>query len=106
MNTWPGGRRHAMTQGEHARWNARNYPGTQQLCGQCGEPTGRCEEDSLYADGDGGTRFLCERCNEQNERFVIPIARELKKRGFAYLCVIIRDDGKASFVMEPAEKEE
>jgi len=59
MNTWPGGQRHPMTQSEHTRWNAHNYPGTRQLCEQCDEPTGRCEEDSLYA---GDTGPLCENC--------------------------------------------
>jgi len=62
MNTWPGGRRHAMAQSEHEAWNARNFPGTRQLCEQCGEPTGRCEDDSLYADDDGGIGPLCVEC--------------------------------------------
>ena len=62
MNTWPGGRRHAMTQREHEAWNARTYPGTRQLCVRCGEPTGRCEEDSLYADEGGEIGPLCEEC--------------------------------------------
>ena len=54
MNTWPRGYRHAMSQSEHARWNDRNYTGKRQLCCKCGEPTGRCEEDSIYdEDGDG-----------------------------------------------------
>ena len=51
-----------MSQSEHEAWNARHYPGTRQLCAQCGEPTGRCEEDSLYADDDGETGPLCEEC--------------------------------------------
>jgi hypothetical protein len=33
--------------------------------------------------------------------FVVPIAKEMKKRGVGYMCIIIRDDGKASFVLEP-----
>ena len=58
-NTWPGGERKAMSQSEHERWNAANYPGTLQLCSVCSEPTGRCEEDEiLSADGDP----LCETC--------------------------------------------
>ena len=63
MNTWPGGQRHAMTQSEHEAWNARNFPGTRQLCEQCGEPTGRCEDDSLYANDDGEIGPLCEECS-------------------------------------------
>ena len=62
MNTWPGGKRHAMTHSEHEEWNARNLPGTRQLCERCGEPTGRCEDDSLYADADGEIGLLCEDC--------------------------------------------
>lgn len=58
MNTWPGGTRHAMDQGDHERWNASNFPGTRQLCIVCGCPTGRCEDDLLFTDdGDGP---LCE----------------------------------------------
>lgn len=64
-NTWPGGRRHAMSQSEHAEWNANNYPGTLQLCCDCDEPTGRCEEDSIYADEDGEHGPLCESCWDQ-----------------------------------------
>jgi formylmethanofuran dehydrogenase subunit E len=50
MNTWPKGYRHAMDQVEHEAWNSRNYPGTRQLCSKCDEPTGHCEEDSMYID--------------------------------------------------------
>ena len=49
-----------MSQDAHEAWNARNYPGTRQLCCDCDEPTGRCEEDSMYADDDHGP--LCEPC--------------------------------------------
>lgn len=58
-NTWPKGHRHAMSQSEHNRWNARNYPGTRQMCSMCGQFTGRCEDDSLYADEEGP---LCDEC--------------------------------------------
>ena len=63
-NTWPDGRRRAMSQGEHERWNANHYPGTRQLCALCSEPTGRCEEDSLHADDGSGP--LCRQCHEAN----------------------------------------
>lgn len=59
-NTWPRGHRHAMSQSEHAKWNASHYPGTRQLCSRCDEPTGRCEDDSLFTDADEGP--LCEGC--------------------------------------------
>lgn len=62
MNSWPGGRRHAMCQGAHEAWNARHYPGTRQLCSQCDAPTGRCEDDTFDV-GDSGP--LCEGCYEQ-----------------------------------------
>lgn len=65
-NTWPGGQKRAMTQDQHAAWNLENYPGTLQICSDCGDPTGRCEEDSIYADaheeGDGEIGPLCESC--------------------------------------------
>lgn len=61
-NTWPGGSRHAMTQTEHETWNGKTFPGTRQLCTECGEPTGRCEDDSLYADEDGEVGPICEEC--------------------------------------------
>lgn len=59
VNTWPDGNRRAMDQSEHEAWNSSNYPGTRQLCHQCGDPTGRCEEDGLWND-DGEP--LCEEC--------------------------------------------
>ena len=61
MNTWPGGKRHAMSQSEHERWNASHYPGTRQMCTECDVPTGRCEDDSLFVDETGP---LCEECFE------------------------------------------
>lgn len=64
-NTWPGGRRHAMTQGQHEAWNAHEYPGTRQLCERCDEPTGQCEEDSFYLDD--GTGPLCRECYRELE---------------------------------------
>lgn len=62
MNTWPNGERRAMTQSEHNHWNASNYPGTLQLCSECENPTGRCEDDSIYLDDDGLVGPLCEEC--------------------------------------------
>jgi len=62
MNTWPNGYRHTMSQSDHEAWNANHYPGTLQLCVECEEPTGRCEDDSLYADDDGDIGPLCEKC--------------------------------------------
>jgi len=40
----------ARSQSEHERINAREYPGTRQLCVECDEPTGRCEDDSLEVE--------------------------------------------------------
>lgn len=58
-NTWPGGYRHAMDQSAHEAWNASNYPGTRQMCVECDEPTGSCEEDGVRNE-DGEP--LCEDC--------------------------------------------
>ena len=63
-NTWPGGRRRALSQDEHERWNATHSPGTRQLCTICDQPTGRCEEDSIYR-GEAGP--LCETCHDEWE---------------------------------------
>jgi hypothetical protein len=59
MNTWPNGYRHAISPCEHEAWNSSHYPGTRQLCSECDEATGRCEEDSMYVDDIGP---LCEDC--------------------------------------------
>ena len=48
-----------MEQSEHEAFNAKNYPGTRQLCSECDNPTGRCEEDSMFIDDTGP---LCESC--------------------------------------------
>lgn len=64
MNTWPGGKRRALSQSEHERWNRIAYPGTRQMCANCDTPTGRCEDDSLYS-GDSGP--LCSECWNQLE---------------------------------------
>jgi len=63
INTWPGGHRHAMSQSEHGRWNAANYPGTRQLCSNCGKPTGRCEDDTLWDEET--EEPLCEDCYKE-----------------------------------------
>lgn len=59
MNSWPDGYRHAINQLQHEAWNSAHYPGTRQICEECGEPTGRCEDDSIYLDDRGP---LCETC--------------------------------------------
>jgi len=67
MSTWPGGYRHAMSQDEHERWNAKHYPGTRQLCCECDQPTGRCEDDSIYTErGDGP---LCPECWHETSEY-------------------------------------
>lgn len=60
MNTWSGGKRHPMYQSEHKEWNAKHYPGTRQLCIECGSPTRRCEDDTIYLNNEIGP--LCEDC--------------------------------------------
>jgi hypothetical protein len=61
-NTWPGGKRRALSQGEHERWNSHEYPGTRQLCSVCANPTERCEDDTIWSD-DGEP--LCEKCKAE-----------------------------------------
>lgn len=56
-NWWDG---KALSQSQHAAINANNYPGTRQLCCDCDEPTGRCEEDAIHLDDGYGP--LCEDC--------------------------------------------
>lgn len=61
-NTWPGGTRRALSQDEHERWNAQNWPGTREICCKCGEATGRCEEESVSIDEDGP---VCDECYDK-----------------------------------------
>lgn len=35
------------------------------------------------------------------ENFIKPIAKTMKTKGIAYMVIMIRDDGKAAFVLEP-----
>ena len=49
------------SQSEHNRINAHEYPGTRQLCIECGEPTERCEDDSLWVDV--GTYYKGKLCS-------------------------------------------
>ena len=65
VNTWPGGTRHAMSQSNHDKWNADNYPGTRQMCSECDQPTGNCEDDSHYSE-DGEP--LCWECYEPQQQ--------------------------------------
>lgn len=48
------------TQCEHEKYNQTHYPGTRQLCSLCEEPTGRCEEDSLFLFNTDEP--ICEHC--------------------------------------------
>ena len=75
MNEWPGGRRHAMHQSEHEAWNSTHYPGTRQLCVDCGEPTGRCEEDAIHTeDGHGPLCVSCWQATDEWKRDHVPAA--------------------------------
>lgn len=69
-NTWPGGHKHAMNQNEHENWNSLNHLGTLQLCIECGDTTGRCEEDSIYADDDGEIGPLCLECWHNRPEYI------------------------------------
>jgi len=50
----------AKTQSEHARINAREFPGTRQICVMCDKPTERCEEDEIFSEDRIGP--LCLEC--------------------------------------------
>jgi hypothetical protein len=50
-----------MDPSAHEAWNASNYPGTRQMCVECDEPTGRCEEDSIFVGDMGPLCLDCER---------------------------------------------
>ena len=42
------------------------------------------------------------------KNFIVPIAQTMKQKGVAYLLILIRDDGKASYVLDteiPPNKE-
>lgn len=67
QNTWPKGYRHGLLPSEHDEWNAHNFPGTRQLCIICDQPTGRCEEDSLFSGPDDEMGPLCEDCYKDAE---------------------------------------
>ena len=49
----------ARTPSEHEAINAREWPGTRQICEICGDATERCEEDAIYIDDLGP---LCPDC--------------------------------------------
>ncbi len=51
----------AISQAEHARINAREYPGTRQICDHCGMPTNRTSEDGFW-DGNDTSKPLCHDC--------------------------------------------
>jgi len=61
-NTWPDGKKRALSQESHKKWNSANYPGTLQICEICDEPTGRCEEDTI--ENHEGV-VCCEGCFEE-----------------------------------------
>ena len=59
----------ARHQHEHETINAREYPGTRQLCETCDEPTERCEEDAIYTeDGEGP---LCLDCYHKTPESIL-----------------------------------
>ena len=57
----------ARTQAEHESINRVCYPGTRQICVLCDEPTGRCEEDSIYLEDETGP--LCPVCYHESEEY-------------------------------------
>jgi hypothetical protein len=71
--------------------------GSPSSCVRCGRETktpDRCkcceQEDDLKAAHD--------KAWEKN--FIVPIAKEMKSRGVNYMVIILRDDGKAAYVLD------
>jgi hypothetical protein len=58
----------ARHQSEHEAINAREYPGTRQLCVLCDQPTERCEEDSIHTEAGQGP--LCEECYHKTPEYL------------------------------------
>ena len=58
-------RRFALSQSDHEAINARHYPGTRQLCCTCEQPTGRCEDDTMYCEACNLPQ-LCEECYDKH----------------------------------------
>jgi MinD superfamily P-loop ATPase len=59
----------ARHQHEHEAINAREYPGTRQLCAVCDEPTERCEEDAIYTEEGEGP--LCVECWHKTPEYIL-----------------------------------
>ena len=71
----------SINQSEHERINAREYPGTRQICEICDEPTGNCEDDSITCGVCG--RIICENCLGEHYTTVddeFPVCIECKKK--------------------------
>ena len=54
----------ARSQAEHQHINADSYPGTREICINCGDPTGKAgkDDDSLYLYDEGP---YCQDCYDQ-----------------------------------------
>ena len=54
----------ARSQAEHQHINADSYPGTREICINCGDPTGKAGkgDDSLYLYDEGP---YCQDCYDQ-----------------------------------------
>ena len=71
----------AKPQSEHDRINAREWPGTRQLCSECGDATERCEEDAIYAEDGSGP--MCVECWEKHPEYEGGGGAELGERNGA-----------------------
>lgn len=83
----------AISQDEHEKINAREYPGTRQLCSKCEDTTGRCEEDYI-CDENGST--VCEDCYAPDGQVKLMINKFLCLIGihryYSYMRLYIGDD--------------
>jgi len=75
-------------------------PSSCSACGGCGMIPGAGPNDDVM-------NTPCPECNPWavhdrawQDNFVVPIAKTMKQKGVAYLLILIRDDGKAAYVMD------
>lgn len=59
--------------------NAHEWPGTRQLCIECGEATERCEEDAIHTEDGHGP--LCVPCYHKTPEWVTANARAVAEGG-------------------------
>jgi hypothetical protein len=90
--------KNTYSQTEHERINAKEYPGTRQLCKKCDEPTGKCEDDTLSV---GDLSPLCEDCYDAVKNIAfkfwcVELSRIAQEK-YNYKCCPVEDCGAESW---------